>query len=137
MQRPVASAFVLCGLLLAPLPGAGQEAPGPVVTAVQYFKCQDTGAFDRIIETAWLPHVRGAVEDGRLVAWGQLNHFWGDEWNRVLYNTATDIQTFHAVFGEIFQAAVGEHPEMMQELEEVCSAHKDNIYTVARTLPVP
>jgi hypothetical protein len=116
---------------------SAQEAPQPGVVAVQYFKCQDVAAFDRIVETAWLPQVRRALEEGRLLSWGQLDHFWGDEWNRVLYNTAADIQTFHAVFDDIFRAVSAEHPEMSRDIARACSEHKDNIYSVARALPAP
>lgn len=137
MSRVVLCLVALIGVLLIPGVTAAQEVPEPGVIAVQYFKCQDTAAFDRSIETAWLPHVRAAIDEGRLLGWGQLNHFWGDEWNRVLYNTATDIQTFHATFQQIFEAALASHPEMMQELEQACSEHKDNIYSVARLLPIP
>jgi hypothetical protein len=137
MSRVVLFLVALLGVLLIPGVTAAQEVAEPGVTAVQYFKCQDTATFDRVVETAWLPHVRAAIGEGRVLGWGQLNHFWGDEWNRILYNNATDIQTFHAAFQQIFEAAWSSHPEMMQELEQACSEHKDNIYSVARFLPIP
>jgi hypothetical protein len=139
MSRLGVTLVIVCVLHVPPGTMAAQVAQegSQVVTAVQYFKCHDTEAFDRFNETVWMPQVRRAMERGQLIGWGQLNHFWGDEWNRVLYNTAPDIQTFHATFSEMMRTVLAEHPDEMAILGAACTEHKDNIYLVARTVLPP
>lgn len=111
---------------------AGSQEPGVIV--VQYFKCQDPGTFDDIYESVWMERIQDALDAGDFLSAGQLNHYWGDEWNRVLYTTTTDLNTFFSTFSEMFGDVGEDSPGWMKRLEAACSEHKDNIYQVAHAL---
>lgn len=114
-----------------------QEAPAearPGVSVVRYFKCpmgQSEEAV-RILNEEWRSYAEQQIEEGRLIDYGILVHSWGDEWNVVDYFVAEDMDGWRAAWSAILSALNEADPEgeMYERFSELCTEHKDNIYTV-------
>jgi hypothetical protein len=119
---------------LATPPVAAQEptdggTPGVLVSQ----QICDMGAIDdlnQLVVDIWAPILDAAVADGRLTGWGVLNHYWGDEWNWLIYYAGDDVDaligTAGGLLGEVIEAMPGDDP--VAQFGEWCSAHKDNLY---------
>ena len=128
-QRILPLATVLAALGTAPL-AAQEAAPTPgVVVSMQQCNPASLQMMRTEFEQYWAPVLRRAVTDGRLLDWGLMEHFWGDEYNQVIYYVTPDVmtavQTASAVLGEVIAASPG---NVMEDFGERCTAHKDNIY---------
>lgn len=128
---------VLVALLLAGPAGAQETPQQPPAGVVVSQNVCDFGAVDELnqmVRQHWAPVLDRAVREGELTGWGVLTHLWGDEWNWVVYysgpNAGTLSQRVSRLLGEIFGAMPG---DAMAQLGRMCTAHKDNIYTVAMT----
>ncbi len=124
--------LTLAALVLASPARAQEEGeagpPGVLVT----LQICDFGHMDDLNEAAreyWAPVLDQAITDGRLTGWGVLNHYWGDEWNWLVWYSSDDpatlSQTVSGLLGEIISSMPG---DPMADFGTWCSAHKDNIY---------
>jgi len=109
-----------------------EEGSEPTL-AVSYYTCDYTelGAMIEEYSERRQPIVQGLVDEGMLGSEGFYTHAWGDEWNLLITRTAADVPSLLdalEAFGERFQAAHGEDAPAL--IEQHCSAHKDNIYTM-------
>ena len=139
MRRHLLAAAVLASLLSptplhAQQPAAGAQPAQPGVVVVSYNKCaMDAPAkIDSIGALAFYPALDELVREGRLLGWGVLTHGWGDEWNYVIYYTATTTPAFHSAWGELVQRVQRRRPTFLADFAAHCSEHKDNIYSVMR-----
>jgi hypothetical protein len=141
---PTKAAFVvllaMVAVALIAVPASAQEeaAPaGPTPGIVVSLNLCEFNALERLnemVQEYWAPVLDAAVEEGRLNGWGVLNHYWGDEWNWVVYYATPDASTAARTASELLQEAVASMPgDPMEEFAGMCSAHRDNIYTVAMT----
>ena len=101
--------------------------------AISYFSC-DFPAIGDLVEDyreKSMPISQALVNEGMMGSEGVYTHDWGDEWNLVITRTARDLPSLLEAldaFGERYEA---EHGEMARSpLEDHCTAHKDNIYTM-------
>lgn len=103
------------------------------VLAVSYFIC-DYPKMGEIIEdhhTRQMPLMQALVDEGALYNESVFAHLWGDEWNLAVTRTARDLPALFSAlntFDERFEAQYGENAP--SPIDEHCSAHKDNIYTI-------
>lgn len=101
--------------------------------AVSFYTCDYTelGSLIEDYNERQRPITQALVEEGMLASEGIYTHAWGDEWNFVLTRAAADVPSLLDALDEgaaRFQATHGE--ETQSPVEEHCSAHKDNIYTM-------
>jgi hypothetical protein len=115
-------------------PTAQSQPPRPGVVVVSYNKCglDKVGRLDSLSALAFYPVLDEVVREGRLLSWGVLTHDWGDEWNFVVYYTATNVNAFHSAWGEIVRRVRERRPNFMADFAPYCTEHKDNIYGVLR-----
>lgn len=99
------------------------------IRVVSYYQCDDLEAANAKFEKEMKPELNKMVEEGKLNDWGYLNHYWGDRWNVILHYDATDLSAFEDAFGEVASNIKEKYPDGMDEWNELCSDHKDNIYT--------
>lgn len=125
----------LAALTLAAAPAAlAQESAEPGVVAVRYFKCAgaDVGEAAEMLNGDFRPIANQLIDEGKLLDYGILTHYWGDDWNLVDYFVAEDLESFHAAFGEAVERAQEDDPEgkRFEKFSSLCPDHKDNIYSV-------
>lgn len=148
MRRPTMIAAVVTFALAPstldaqqPTPrGQAVQAPQPGVVVVSYNKCavDAVGRVDSLAGLAFYPVLDELVREGRLLGWGALTHAWGDEWNYVLYYTATNEAAFHGAWSEAIRRTRQRRPTFMADFAPACTEHKDNIYGVLRvSAPAP
>lgn len=103
------------------------------ITVVSYFKCYDASLSKAVemYKDVNAPHINKLVDDGKLMSWGILTHYWGDEWNLISYFIAKDLATFEKAYSEAVEATMEENPDAMDKWRSMCSEHKDNIYSNA------
>ena len=117
----------------------GSDAPPTIeegsepTLAVSFYTCDYTelGAIIDDYNERQGPITQELVDEGMLGSEGVYTHAWGNEWNFVLTRAAADLPTLLDALAEgaaRFQATHGE--DAASPLEEHCSAHKDNIYTM-------
>lgn len=84
-----------------------QQPLRPGVVVVSHNKCglDKVARVDSLSAQAIYPVLDEVVREGRLLSWGVLTHSWGDEWNYVIYYTATNVSAFHSAWAEIIRVA--------------------------------
>lgn len=110
------------------------QPPRPGVVVVSYNKCalDRVARVDSLAAIAFYPALDEAVREGKLLSWGVLGHSWGDEWNFVIYYTATSANAFHDAFAEVVRRVGQRRPNFMGDFAPHCTEHRDNIYSVMR-----
>lgn len=111
---------------------------------VRYFQCQRPDeAIRRFQEGDSI--VRQMIREGKFLDYGLMRHDWGDEWNVVDYFVVANLDGFFTNFDEMIRrlnaaneartpaaAAPGQQPEPRRPFNEICGAHKDNIYSIVQ-----
>ncbi len=127
--------LVVClfvGLAMTGAIQAQDEAPGTV--AVSYWKCPFGGLGEAIslANDDVRPVAQSVIDDGMWIDWGILTHAWGDDWNLLIYTTATDRNAFFAGWDEYIRRLGETDPEgeVTEQFFALCPEHKDNIYGV-------
>ena len=127
----ILSALAACTLLPTAL--EAQEPPTPTHVVLRYFHCPNQGMAVRMFQ-AGEPAVQQMVEEGTFIGYGLMTHNWGDEWNVIDYFLIDGLDGFFANFAEATRRATAYSEENAEEefppFEEVCIAHKDNIYNM-------
>lgn len=134
-HRALAPCLISLALaLVAASPAAAQDEPQPGVASVRYFECGlgNLAEAVRLLNGEWRDVAMDLIDEGMLIDYGILTHAWGDEWNLVDYFVATDIEAFHAAWGELVTRIQAGDPEneLFESFAELCPRHKDNIYSV-------
>ena len=111
-----------------------QEAPVPGLATMRYYQCGMADLDDAVdlLNGTWREVADELVAEGVLLGYGILTHAWGDEWNLVDYIVAADMEAFQAGWAELlrrYQARDRDGSDI-DELNEMCPTHKDNIYSV-------
>jgi len=82
------------------------------------------------LDSMFNPILDEMMKKGKLLGWGVLEHAWGDEWNWNIYYAVES----HAAFLEFWKAYIAKlnerHPDWRKQIKGLCTAHKDNIYSV-------
>lgn len=119
--------------------GSRQPArPGVIMVSSQKCAIDAPAKIDSISKLAFYPVLDEMVKEGRLINWGTLAHDWGDEWNFVIYYTATSNPAFFSAWNEIVRRLEQRRPQFLEEFARLCSEHRDNLYAVMHlSTPVP
>ena len=133
LLRLAVAVFALPAAALAQQTKPGSQPPArPGVIMVSSQKCAiDAPAkIDSISKLAFYPVLDEMVKEGRLINWGTLEHAWGDEWNFVIYYTATDNAAFFSAWNEAVRRLSQRRPQFLAEFSRLCTEHKGNLYAV-------
>ncbi len=133
MPRPL-----FLAMAAAVLATTAASAQGTLVVSSNKCAFNRQGEIRRMNDSLWIPVAQELVNEGRLIAAGSAYHAWGDEWNVVVWYTATDIPTFLSAASELFRRIGQRHPNYMTQMLSLCTEHKDSFYSVgASTVPGP
>jgi hypothetical protein len=137
MRARFIPAILLTGFLLAPpLEAQEEEMAPPGITVVRYFECNMGGVGEAIgmLNGDWRTAAMELIEEGLLYDYGILSHAWGDEWNLIDYFVVEDMPAFNRAWRELLRRAQRADPEgeMMTRFTEICTRHKDNIYSIVQ-----
>ena len=106
------------------------DEPTVLVFSQNMVKMSDMGKANEMMDSVFSPILNSLVDEGKLSAWGQLNHAWGDEWNLNIWYSAKDLDAFNAAWAEYVERVRKEHPDAFGQVVELFQAHKDNIYSI-------
>jgi hypothetical protein len=104
--------------------------PGVIMVSSQKCALDAPARLDSISKLAFYPVLDEMVKEGRLLSWGTLEHSWGDEWNFVIYYTATSNSAFFNAWSEVVRRLGQRRPQFLAEFAGLCSEHRDNLYAV-------
>jgi hypothetical protein len=104
--------------------------PGFCVMSYNKVQMGEVSKVNALFDSITVPILDELKSEGRLLGFGQLNHFWGDEWNVNVYYITEDHASFVA-FWEEFTKRMGErHPGAFSKIASYFQAHKDNMYFI-------
>ncbi|NIN69485.1 MAG: hypothetical protein GTO63_33335 [Anaerolineae bacterium] len=111
-----------------------EEAPWPGTVVFSQNKCPSPNMpkIDAALDSIFAPVLDELVEEGMLVNWGILTHSWGDEWNWNVYYGVENHRAFLDFWSEYIGRLNERHPGWWQQVWDLCTDHKDNIYTHRR-----
>jgi hypothetical protein len=106
-----------------------QEAPRPYVYGI-YYQCDVTRQelADEIVEAAYAGAYDAALAAGQIQSWGWLAHHTGNEWRRLLYHSAPDLDSLFAALESTSDAIDESNPEMARALGDICGSHVDYVW---------
>lgn len=97
-------------------------------------KCQWGGLdeISQLTDSVYLPIAQQMVEEGLMLAWGLLEHDYGDGWNIAWYTIASDRQAMFYAREELTRRVERQHPDLwfLEWFGERCHEHEDLIYNV-------
>lgn len=76
-----------------------------------------------------------AVEEGKLLGWGQMNGTIRDEFNYVTYYLARSIEDYHSAFGPLISYMGRERRTELEEFYSLCGETEQMTLTVMTTRP--
>ena len=133
MRRLASLVFVLSWLA-----STAVEAQGTLVVSQNKCALDKQGQLRQLSDSLWIPIAQELVNEGKLTAAGSAYHTWGDEWNVVVWYTASNITTFLSAFNELIARVNQRHPTLLPQFLSWCSEHKDSFYGQGRaTTPAP
>ena len=131
MMKNVMGVAVLAVAMLVPVAALAQqdEPPRPYVYGI-YYQCDVTRQelADEIVEAAFAGPYDAAVEAGQIQSWGWLAHHTGNEWRRLLYHSAPDLDALFAALESTSEAVDENNPAMGQALGDICGSHVDYVW---------
>mgnify|MGYP001822562058 CR=1 FL=1 len=131
MSKNLIGAAVLALAALTPVVGLAQEdeAARPYVYGI-YYQCDVTRQelADEIVEAAFSGAYDAALEAGQIQSWGWLAHHTGNEWRRLLYHSAPDLDGLFATLESTSGAIDEANPEMARALGDICGSHVDYVW---------
>ncbi len=128
--------FLLSALVFAsPLAAQEEEEtpqPGTVVFSQNKCPYENFPELNAVTDTVFAPVLDELVAEGKLLGWGVLTHAWGDEWNWNVYYSVESHRAFLDFWSEYSGRLNERHPGWWQRVWDLCTEHKDNIYSVSR-----
>lgn len=109
-----------------------EKSVEPEFFVMSYNKVQmgEVSKVNALFDSITVPILDELKSEGRLLGFGQLNHFWGDEWNVNVYYITEDHASFVS-FWEEFTKRIGErYPGAFSKIASYFQAHKDNMYYI-------
>lgn len=110
------------------------EGPRPNIVAFSEWKCPFSNLEEAVdlVNTSTRPIYQELIDEGMIVGWNLLTHFYGDEWNLIFVTLAEDIQSAIEANTEFFRRAEERGLEAEGDrFVELCPHHRDNIYSIA------
>jgi hypothetical protein len=103
--------------------------------AISYYTCPypELGGILREMIERSQPIAQTMVDEGAIGSQAIYTHSWGDEWNLAITRTAPDLPALLVALntmGERYSAEYG--ADMQTGIDQHCTAHKDNIYTIVQ-----
>jgi len=132
----VYSAIALLGLV--PLTAAGQDEPVPQgYSYVVYYVCDmaKQGNMDNIVANNEYAVFDKWVEDGKLLSWGYLSHFFGGRWRRAQYHVSATLEEALRNQRDILNEIYADNRAGSQARSEACAAHDDYLWTMDQGSP--
>jgi hypothetical protein len=83
-----------------------------------------------LTDSVFGPVLDGMMKEGQLLGWGVLTHDWGDEWNWNGYYVVESHAAFLKFWAAYVEKLNAKHPDWLKQIAGLCTAHKDNIYSV-------
>jgi hypothetical protein len=130
MLKHLIGGTVLAVAALTPVAGLAQEdTPRPYVYGI-YYQCDVTRQelADEIVEAAYASVLDGAVEAGQIQSWGWLAHHTGNQWRRLMYHSAPDLDALFGALESVNDAIEENNPEMARALGDICNSHVDYVW---------
>jgi hypothetical protein len=131
MLKNVIGLAVLAVAASTPIVGLAQEeeAPRPYVYGI-YYQCDVTRQelADEIVEAAYAGVYDAALEAGQIQSWGWLAHHTGNEWRRLIYHSAPDLDGLFGALESTSDAIDENNPEMARALGDICGSHVDYVW---------
>jgi hypothetical protein len=104
--------------------------PGFFVMSYNKVQMGEVSKINALFDSITVPILDELKSEGILLGFGQLNHYWGDEWNVNVYYVTEDHASFVAFWDE-FTKRIGEkHPGAFSKIASYFQAHKDNMYYI-------
>lgn len=69
-------------------------------------------------------------QEGRIRAWYDLRHAWGDEWNVSIVTVADSHRAWLDFWSEYLRRVTERQPDLFPEFLSLCTLHKDNMYSI-------
>jgi hypothetical protein len=111
----------------------GTVSPGGVSFST-YFVCDSREErADALMAQLYAPVLDKLVADGKLKAWGWLEHIVGGQYRRLATMGATDLKSLMAARGELVEAV--EDSPLGDQFTEICDSHTDYIWEVKASKP--
>ena len=128
-------AFLALGLIVAPNALAQeQEETRPNIVVMRYYECAlgNLARAAELLNGDWRDVMEELEEEGLIQGFGILTHAWGDEWNLVDWFAVENMHGFHTAWAEAVSRVGARDPDggMYAEFVELCSRHKDNVYSI-------
>ena len=131
---PVALCAFALALIAAPVAAQDEEATATHIV-MRYWKCNPQGQGIRLMQQG-RSAVQEMVDEGLFVNYGVMAHNWGDEWNVVDWFAVDGLASFFENFPDVLPrvnaAAEAEGDSDLPPFREVCTEHKDNIYSIVQ-----
>ena len=133
-MRRVASLALTLSFLMS----TAVRAQGTLVVSQNKCALDKQAQIHRLVDSVFIPIAQELVTEGKLTGAGSAYHQWGDEWNVVMWYTATNLTAFQSAFADLFGRLTKRHPTFVPQVFSWCSEHKDNIYGQGKsTIPAP
>jgi hypothetical protein len=131
-----AAVMLLMGLASPSWLAAQEEEEAPFAGTVVFSqnKCpyENWPQLDAALDSIFAPVLDELVAEGMLVNWGILTHAWGDEWNWNIYYGVESHRAFLDFWSEYTGRLDERHPDWWEQVWDLCTDHKDNIYAHRR-----
>lgn len=104
--------------------------PGFFVMSYNKVQMGEVSKVNALFDSITVPILDELKSEGKLLGFGQLNHYWGDEWNVNVFYITEDHATF-VTFWDEFTKRIGErYPDAFSKIASYFQAHKDNMYFI-------
>jgi hypothetical protein len=133
MNRRILFLILIC--LFAPTVSHAQDSQRETLV-LEMWKCQwdKVGVLAQVADSLQVPIAQELIDEGKLLSFGMLAHDFADEWNVVYYTRAVDKAAFFSALSEMNSRLYERHPDV-NPWSDLCTEHKDNIYTVRAATP--
>jgi hypothetical protein len=104
--------------------------PGFFVMSYNKVQMGEISKVNALFDSITVPILDELKSEGKLLGFGQLNHFWGDEWNVNVYYVTEDHASFVVFWDEFTKRISEKHPGAFSKIASYFQAHKDNMYSI-------
>jgi len=104
--------------------------PGFFVMSYNKVQMGEISKVNALFDSITVPILDELKSEGKLLGFGQLNHFWGDDWNVNVYYVTEDHASFVVFWDEFTKRISEKHPGAFLKIASYFQAHKDNMYSI-------
>ncbi|MBT8378421.1 MAG: hypothetical protein KJN64_04260 [Ignavibacteria bacterium] len=109
-----------------------EESVEPGFFVMSYNKVQmgEVSKVNALFDSITVPILDELKGEGKLLGFGQLNHYWGDEWNVNVFYITEDHASFITFWDEFVKRIGEKHTDAFSNIASYFQAHKDNMYFI-------